>query len=129
MKPEAYTKAGHPRQNIWAKSTKAGETGRPAGVTDYMYLNAPAWNVRATDPSLISATNPTGLRQASTPWDFTAPAMGTNVAWQPWNAKNMNLESANVADWGKFLKSIDTSPAVDTSGLLAKKTGTITIDN
>ena len=117
-----YTKAGDPRQNLWAKQNVGG-------VTDYRFLNAPGWNVKATDPSLISATNPTGLRQASTPWDFTAPAMGTNVAWQPWNAKNMNLESANVADWGKFLKSIDTSPAVDTSGLLAKKTGTITIDN
>jgi hypothetical protein len=104
---------GTPRSNLWSKKDYGGDKG-----VEYQYIKAPGWNVNATDPRLITAANPTGLRQASTPWDFTAPAMGTNIAWQPWNAKSMNLESANVADWGKFLKSIDTSPAVDTSGLL-----------
>jgi hypothetical protein len=143
MEPDAYTKAGHPRQNIWAKSTKASETGRPAGVTDYKYLNAPAWNVRATDPSLVSATNPQGVRQASTPWDFTSPAHSQgNVAWQDWTPKGMNLNADQVKGWQGLLKTMDTSPTI-TPGLLttgkggpisfdgkgAKKTGKIVIDN
>jgi hypothetical protein len=104
VKPSGYLDGNVPRQNLWDRTTGGA----------YQHINAPDWQTAG---------------QAVNPWEFTAPAMGTNVAWQPWNAKSMNLESANVADWGKFLKSIDTSPAVDTSGLLAKKTGTITIDN
>jgi len=109
----AYTAGGDPRQNIWAKSTQAKFTGRPAGVADYRYLNAPGWNVRALD-----ATVPGGVRQASTPWDFTAPAHSQgNVNWQDWTPQSMDLTAPDAAAWEGFLKATDTSP-VTTPGLL-----------
>jgi len=116
MKPEAYTAAGNPRQNIWGKQNVGG-------VTDYRFLTAPGWNVKATDPRLISAENPTGLRQTSTPWDFTAPAHSQgNINWQDWTPKSMNLTAPDAAAWEGFLKATDTSP-VTTPGLLSTKKG------
>jgi len=109
MKPSAYTAAGDPRQNIWAKQDVGG-------VTDYKYLNAPAWNVKATDPSLVSATNPQGIRQASNPWDFTAPAQSTgNVAWQDWSPSNMNLNADQVKGWQGLLGNLGETPAINTT--------------
>lgn len=116
MKPEAYTAAGNPRQNIWGKQNVGG-------VTDYRFLTAPGWNVKATDPRLISAENPTGLRQSSTPWDFTAPAHSQgNINWQDWTPQSMNLTVPDAAAWEGFLKATDTSP-VTTPGLLTTGKG------
>jgi len=114
----AYTAGGYPRQNIWAKKDFGGTTG-----IDYRFLNAPGWNVRATDPSLVSAENPTGLRQSSTPWDFTAPAHSQgNVAWQGWTPKSMNLTTPDSLAWQGLLKTMDTSPTI-TPGLLTTGKG------
>jgi hypothetical protein len=106
----AYTAGGDPRQNIWAKSTQANLTGRPAGVTDYRFLNAPGWNV-------------SGSGQAGTPWDFTAPAHSQgNINWQDWTPQSMNLTAPDAAAWEGFLKATDTSPAM-TPGLLTTGKG------
>ena len=106
----AYTAGGDPRQNIWAKSTQANLTGRPAGVTDYRYLNAPGWNV-------------SGSGQAGTPWDFTAPAHSQgNVNWQDWSPGDMNLTTPDSLAWQGLLQTMDTSPAM-TPGLLTTGKG------
>tara|TARA_R110000824_G_scaffold391823_1_gene589875 strand:- start:1295 stop:2431 length:1137 start_codon:yes stop_codon:yes gene_type:complete len=113
----AYTAGGDPRQNIWAKQNVGG-------VADYKYLNAPGWNVKALDASV-----PGGVRQASTPWDFTAPAHSQgNVAWQDWTPKSMNLTTPDSLAWQGLLNAMDTSPAI-TPGLLTKgKGGPISFD-
>ena len=113
MKPEAYTAAGNPRQNIWAKQNVGG-------VTDYRFLNAPGWNVKAMGTD--EAGKPI-VRQASTPWDFTAPAHSQgNINWQDWTPKSMDLTVPDAAAWEGFLKATDTSPTM-TPGLLTKGKG------
>ena len=106
----AYAASGDPRQNIWAKSTQANLTGRPAGVTDYRYLNAPGWNI-------------SGYGQAGSPWDFTAPAHSQgNINWQDWSPSDMNLTGPDAEAWQGLLKTMDTSP-ITTPGLLSTEKG------
>lgn len=112
----AYTARGDPKQNIWAKKDFGGTTG-----IDYRFLNAPGWNVKALDPSVSG-----GVRQYSTPWDFTAPAHSQgNVAWQDWTPKSMNLTTPDRLAWQGLLKTMDTSPTIEPGLLTTGKGGPI----
>ena len=103
--------------NLWARDT-AGK---------YTNIKAPGWGTWGT----AAGTNP---------WDFTAPAMSTNIAWQPWDAGDLNVRGALNKNWEGLLKTMDTSPQI-TPGLLSttkggpinfggKKTGSVyTVDN
>ena len=54
---------------------------------------------------------------ARMPWQFTSPAMRTNIARQPWSAKSMNLTPAQGQAWQGLLTGLDTAPAIDTTPL------------
>ena len=97
---QGYTAAGHPRQNLWARDA----TGA------YRFLKAPGWGTRGADAATYN------------PWDFTSPAMGTNIAWQPWSAADMNVRGAANTNWEGLLADIDTSPQT-TPGLLTTGKG------
>ena len=90
VKPVGYLDGNVPRQDLWARTT--GDA--------YKYLNAPDWQTAG---------------QAANPWEFTSPAMGTNIAWQPWTAKSMNLTPAMGTEWKGLLGGLANTPAVDTS--------------
>jgi hypothetical protein len=100
-----YTAAGHPVQNPWARDT----TGA------YTKINAPGWGTWGT----ATGTNP---------WDFTSPAMGTNIAWKPWDAADMNVTGAANTNWEGLLADIDTSPTMTPGLLTTGKGGPITFD-
>jgi len=79
-----------PKQNLW---------DRTAGGA-YAHINAPGWQT---------------VGQAINPWEFTSPAMGTNIAWQPWTAKSMNLTPAMGTEWKGLLGGLADTPAIDTT--------------
>ena len=101
-----YTAAGHPVQNPWARDA----TGA------YTKINAPGWGKW-------------GVKETQTnPWDFTSPAMGTNIAWKPWDAADMNVTGAANKNWEGLLKTMDTSPTISPGLLSVGKGGPISFD-
>jgi len=90
VKPSGYLDGNVPKQNLWDRTTGGA----------YQHINAPAWQTAG---------------QAINPWEFTSPAMGTNIAWQPWTAKSMNLTPAMGTEWKGLLGGLADTPAVDTS--------------
>jgi hypothetical protein len=107
VKPSAYMPKpalpGTVSPNLWARDT----TGK------YTNINAPGWGTWGT----AAGTNP---------WDFTSPAMGTNVAWQPWSAEQLNLNPQTSKNWQGLLADIDTSPTITPGLLTTGKGGPIT---
>ena len=88
--------------NLWARDT-AGK---------YTNINAPGWGTW-------------GTAEGTNPWDFTTPAMSTNVAWQPWDAENMNIRGALNTNWKGLLADVDTSPEISPGLLTSEKGGPI----
>ena len=103
---QGYTAGGNPRSNLWARDA----TGA------YRFLNTPGWGKWG-----VAGTQ-------TNPWDFTAPAMGTNVDWQDWNAADMNVTGAANTNWEGLLKALDTSPTMSPGLLTTGKGGPISFD-
>ena len=114
VKPSAYQTPPTGTPSDMGKTVKPNLYARDA-TGAYTHLNAPGWGTWGTE-------------QGTNPWDFTAPAMSTNVAWQPWNAKDLNVTGAANTNWEGLLKAMDTSPTISPGLLTTGKGGPISFD-
>ena len=88
----------------WRYGTVGAEGYNASGAPKQGYggaLNTPGWGTTA---------NPM-------PWQFTSPAMRTNIAQQPWNAKQLNISPTQGEAWQGLLTDLGTAPAIDTTSL------------
>ena len=88
----------------WRYGTVGAEGYNASGAPKQGYggaLDTPGWGTTA---------NPM-------PWQFTSPAMRTNIAQQPWNAKQLNISPTQGEAWQGLLTDLGTAPAIDTTSL------------
>jgi hypothetical protein len=57
--------------------------------------------------------DPARWPSSASPWAFTSPGGGTNIAQNMWGAPS--LSSADAQKWAGLLADLDASPAIDTS--------------
>ena len=89
----------------------------PQGAWRYATYKPSAYNEAGYPKQGISATTadlnmpgwPTRM-----PWQFTSPAMRTNIAQQPWSAKQLNISPTQGEAWQGLLTGLGTAPAIDT---------------
>ncbi len=84
-------------------------TYKPSAYSEAGY---PKQGISATTADLNMPGWPTRM-----PWQFTSPAMRTNIAQQPWSAAQMNLSPAQGQAWQGLLTDLGTTPAIDTTPL------------
>ena len=92
----------------------------PQGAWRYATYKPSAYNEAGYPKQGISATTadlnmpgwPTRM-----PWQFTSPAMRTNIAQQPWSAKQLNISPTQGEAWQGLLTGLGTAPAIDTTSL------------
>jgi hypothetical protein len=75
-------------------------------------LDAPG-DLMETIPAGGWANNPATWPSSRSPWEFTSPGGGTNIAQNVWNAPSLGSDAAQK--WAGLLADLDTSPAIDTS--------------
>ena len=92
----------------------------PEGAWRYATYKPNAYNAAGYPKQGISGTTaaldmpgwPTSM-----PWQFTSPAMRTNIAQQPWSAKQLNISPTQGEAWQGLLTGLGTAPAIDTTPL------------
>ena len=92
---------GHIPEGAWRRGTIG-----PEG------LNAPGWRI---DPGRTGPMGRTGI-----PWQFTSPAMATNIAYTP-GFTGADISPAAAAEWSGLLGTLK-APAVNTTNLLGGTT-------
>jgi hypothetical protein len=92
----------------------------PQGAWRYATYKPSAYNEAGYPKQGISATT-TDLNMPGwptrMPWQFTSPAMRTNIAQQPWSAAQMNLSPEQAQTWQGLLTDLGAAPAIDTTPL------------
>ena len=101
--------AGDQMRNLpggkWRYATVGAEGYKKDGTPKQGYggaLNAPGWGTTA---------NPM-------PWQFTSPAMRTNIARQPWSAKQLNISPAQGEVWQGLLSDLSGEGSTEATSLL-----------
>lgn len=92
----------------------------PQGAWRYATVKPSAYNAAGYPKQGVSATTadlnmpgwPTRM-----PWQFTSPAMRTNMAQQPWSAKQLNISPTQGQAWQGLLTGLGATPAIDTTPL------------
>jgi len=119
----AYAPGEFLNSNTWRGIIDApGDQMRdiPAGAWRYATYQPRAFDDKGQPLQGVSAIkgalNTPGWPEKS-PWQFTSPAMATNIAQQPWSAAQMNLTPEQGKAWQGLLAGLGTAPAIDTTPL------------